>query len=750
MLFQPSNITPSSFAGTGGDLINADNGMTITWQVNGTSPMTAYQIVIYKNDAESTQLYSTGKMTLASPFYGTDGMGNTQFFSASISSSALATAGVVNGDADGYKYKIWQWWGESDYIEQSADNFFIAQEDPVVSINTTSITSPSTPLTGEWAQENGVGLDWVRWIVTLADPVSYLDTGIVVLDSGKLHTQLLQYSYDGWVNGTRYIVKLQYQFQNGYSGSASTSILASWTETAGRGQATAELMPGCADILVRYPIPTYMSLTNPTSVTATVVDGKLIVPAGETLSYSGSITTGQNAYAGIVWSGIPLGPITITFNAVYMTTSGGIYRNEPMTLTLSTNGNLTWTAGESASETGTFSTGADLMYKLVTVIAGAGTWYVVVSELGTVTVNDGEAVLIPNGAASINGTSIPWDIKRISINGNAYDLTQVSGTTVYSFVSPVNGFTLTSDDVNLSLSGNQKCYYFGMTNGTPSGEFLDSLMEGTGEQPEFTSDWLFLSNFAANGYQTLGVMSAIDGTSVVPQSTSIVIYRMESGASVMEKLYAITDFSGVSANTIGQIIDCGAKSGTTYTYTVSYIYTEGELSDSYGMSFVTEAITPCGWDWILTTCQKASDGTYRMTAQYRFGLNAATTDFSNNNNPSLLANFTRYPTRQGVSTNYRTGSLSAYIGNVDITNNIYVDTAAQADAIMEIGSSTDTKFLRSRKGERWMVDTAAATTLKLGDKYKEQPYSASLTWAETGDADGIPVISIPSDAAWPL
>ena len=67
MLFQPTNITPSSFAGVGGDLIDASDGMTITWQVNGTSAMTGYEITIYENDAQSTQLYTTGHVTI-SPF----------------------------------------------------------------------------------------------------------------------------------------------------------------------------------------------------------------------------------------------------------------------------------------------------------------------------------------------------------------------------------------------------------------------------------------------------------------------------------------------------------------------------------------------------------------------------------------------------------------------------------------------------------------------------------------------------------
>ncbi len=113
-----------------------------------------------------------------------------------------------------------------------------------------------------------------------------------------------------------------------------------------------------------------------------------------------------------------------------------------------------------------------------------------------------------------------------------------------------------------------------------------------------------------------------------------------------------------------------------------------------------------------------------------------------------MQNFTRYPTRQGVSANYRSSTLSAFIGKVDTERNIYIDTAAQADAIMALGASTNAKFLRSRKGELWMVDTSVATTIQVGDKYREQPYTVDLGWTEIGDASRVSIIALPSDDGW--
>ena len=79
-LFQPTNITPSDLNGTG--TIDASEDMAVTWQVNGTgnTPMVAFKIDIMLNDTDSTLLYSTGQVPLSEPFYGTDSLGNPEYF----------------------------------------------------------------------------------------------------------------------------------------------------------------------------------------------------------------------------------------------------------------------------------------------------------------------------------------------------------------------------------------------------------------------------------------------------------------------------------------------------------------------------------------------------------------------------------------------------------------------------------------------------------------------------------------------
>lgn len=703
MLFQPTNITPSSFAGVGGDLVLSGYDLVVTWQVNGTSPMTAYRITIYSNDAASTQLYTTGQINLSAPFYGVDGMGDVQLFTATIDSDDLDNAGIVTGNPNGYKYKITQWWGTNDYVEQSSENYFIIQEEPSVIIDKTTLTSPSEAITGSWEQTEGVGLEWVRWIVSLTDPETNLSTGDVVIDSGKIHTQQLAFSYDGWISGTMYSVHLIYQFQNGYTGATNAVITATWAQAEARATATALLTDGCANALVSYPIPTYAEITA-TPTAASISDGVLnITSASETLEWTGGIMTGSPAFGGLVWSGIPNGTVTMSVVGSFTTAgSGTFYRDNTLQIELDpTTGTITWTAiGDVNDETGSFSTGTVLEDKNVTVLCGKGKWHV-----------------------SVENESFTFDSPL------------VASVTAYP------------DNVILTLAGLQECRYFGFLSTDYAETTMDALMSGDGAQPEFTPDWLYLSNWEDDGYTVLGSMPETT-TQDTPQTNSIIIYRREDGSPVMEKLFALNGQTNMDFRVIGKIIDFGIVSGKTYTYSVYYSYEDGEGNTSFAMLLRTGSISPCYWDWILTTAARNEDGTYRKTGSYRFGLNVETGAMSNNNVPALMQNFTRYPTRQGVSANYRSGSLTSFIGKVDSEENAYIDTAEQSEAILAIGASTDTKFLRNRKGELWMVDTAAATTMQVGDKYREQPYTVTLSWVETGNASNVPIISVPTDAAW--
>lgn len=107
-IYQPSNVAPSTFAGAGGGTIESTDNISVSWQVNGNSPLLSFQIDFYKNDATSTFIGTTGVKNDNCPFYGTDNKGNPNFFTYN-SDNTWASLGITDGEE--YKLKITQFWG---------------------------------------------------------------------------------------------------------------------------------------------------------------------------------------------------------------------------------------------------------------------------------------------------------------------------------------------------------------------------------------------------------------------------------------------------------------------------------------------------------------------------------------------------------------------------------------------------------------------------------------------------------------
>lgn len=108
-IFEPTQIVPSSFT-TSETIAVADN-VSIQWQINGNSALTAFQIDMYQNTATSEFIYSTGKIGTGYglPFNGIDRYGRKQYFSYAPEQNWAAWSNNAMTDGNSYKYKITQW-----------------------------------------------------------------------------------------------------------------------------------------------------------------------------------------------------------------------------------------------------------------------------------------------------------------------------------------------------------------------------------------------------------------------------------------------------------------------------------------------------------------------------------------------------------------------------------------------------------------------------------------------------------------
>lgn len=200
-IFQPTNIIPSTFSGLTNSVVDVNNEVNISWQVNGNSPMTRYKIDIFQNNAASTPVYSGAITTLQQPFYPVDNKGNPQIFTPSFPSgqtwSSMTNGAMVNGQT--YKFKITQYW-DSGSVEQYSDSVFITRTTPTLSVSiqgNDQIDAIFETFVATYTQAQNDAINWVRWqLYSVAT-----ETGAEVLleDTGVVNTNVLSFFYDGFL-----------------------------------------------------------------------------------------------------------------------------------------------------------------------------------------------------------------------------------------------------------------------------------------------------------------------------------------------------------------------------------------------------------------------------------------------------------------------------------------------------------------------------------------------------------------------
>lgn len=204
-LVQPTNLFPSSFRGGGGDVIDASVANTFSLQLNGSSACVAYSLEIMQNNAASTTVYSTSRETISPPIYPRNHLNETQRLEIVVPSSS----GMVNGYANGYKWKVTLWWDSTHYVE-SADTFFKCEATPYFTVVNppSTVSTKSVTLTATYTQADGVPLEWYRW--TMED-----SRGNIVADTGEVFSEDIQITVDGLLNGESFTYLVVGQTQSG-------------------------------------------------------------------------------------------------------------------------------------------------------------------------------------------------------------------------------------------------------------------------------------------------------------------------------------------------------------------------------------------------------------------------------------------------------------------------------------------------------------------------------------------------------
>ena len=153
---------------------------------------------------------------------------------------------------------------------------------------------------------------------------------------------------------------------------------------------------------------------------------------------------------------------------------------------------------------------------------------------------------------------------------------------------------------------------------------------------------------------------------------------------------------------------------------------------------ISNEVDPVFWNWSVLECSLNDEGSYEVENEFMFGKNLETGAMSNNNKPAIFENFTRFPLVQLSPQRYKSGSLQSYIGTVCAGS--YTDTIDQREAIDRLSTTTNSLFLKSRKGDLWEIRIADAISFDVMDNSREQATQVSLSWVQVADASEISII----------
>lgn len=328
-LFQPSNITPSSFAGIGGGVVAASSLVSVTWQINGNSPMTGFRIQILDVDDSNTQVHDTGYIASGQQ-YSTDAQGNPAFYSYEPSGATWSSWGLDDGNS--YLLKITQYWGsgQSNFVEQYSPSHFITRTAPILTITdfVKPVATISKTFTASYTQAQGDPINWVRW--QFARVVN--GTREMIDDTGEINTSVLSYTTDGMQSGSIYAINCIVETSSGVvtpdiwqeftvsytdaevSGDLSidcsdqVSNLLEWEQFADYSS-----IPGIANGSINYT-DNGLSLGESTSVTWNMPENETIEPSYG-FAWKGSINT--NGLVNLInkqYSVVPLGTTLFRFS----------------------------------------------------------------------------------------------------------------------------------------------------------------------------------------------------------------------------------------------------------------------------------------------------------------------------------------------------------------------------------------------------------------------------------------------------
>lgn len=700
--YQPTNITPSLLAGNAEGTVDATDPLIVTWQINGSSPMRRYSIAI--REAEADELVYSQQFN-CDPTYGRDNLGRIVPFSHTIQASDITN--YSNGKQ--YRLLLTLYPTTGGGVGPNTVAFQTAAK-PAFTAASHSQYITTREHTFDFLTFSDTSLQWFRWVLYLNDgTVEEPEAGEVIYDTGNIFgSGDMTLTYSGFVNGISYAVRC--------------------TACDGYGREVTSDLYGFEvryeETVMEFPIKVSAATTR--SAVKVEWGGAFSIPGipyGE-YTINNEVLQLETSDDYVVWDAVNELPMSFArpWTAIYQ---GKLRRADA----------VLWKLG-AADSSKALEMSFDFNSRTLQLKQGSSVlwsqtpiWWestistiVVADESGNFTayirIDYMTGGLYPANSLYPATTLFPQDEVRKATDKYTYDSSSASAQPITS----------------ITVYGKQYCYFTEVI--SPAGDVNEQLIEFmytnlATEAPQI-GNREFYATFEAD--LQAGSLYFLDR-----EIAGWAIYRQETSATIARQIallpMSVTGFYDYSART----------DGTEYTYEIAPIFVEG---DSYNDGSAIRSDEPFGIrnaNYSILECEYSeANECYIAIAEYDFGKNLKTNSVSNNNSPSVLQNFTQYPTVQLAPQNYKSGSLTSLIGVLQISEDsqvVYSDTRQMRDKIYALSTTTNPLFLKTRKGDLFRIQISNAIDMSTWDGTMSQAQEATIPWVEVADADGMYILS---------
>lgn len=234
--------------------------------------------------------------------------------------------------------------------------------------------------------------------------------------------------------------------------------------------------------------------------------------------------------------------------------------------------------------------------------------------------------------------------------------------------------------------------------------------------PEWTGDTSFLNNFNNN----------INMNNVPSNLGEIEYFSVYKYSETDKILTHVGDFPLEQDG----LLDYSIRNRTTYQYVI-FAVTSDYMSNAITLPPVTTR-----WDcWsIANIIDTKTDGVYSIDTNsiWAFNTNLTSGGYTQNIDTYTYDNFTQFPKISKGEKNYYTGTLTAYLNNIQSMP--YYDTVEMQDKFCEFINSPNLKLLKDRKGNCLIVQTTG-NSFTVQDNAREQMITVSFNFTQVVDTN---------------